>query len=203
MADNINITAGVGTPVATDEASDGKHYQKIKAFVGTADSIVPIGHAEDSAHASGDGGIMALAVRQDAAAALSGTDGDYSPLSVDDTGHLRVVARTTTGQLTQFNRIGAGSIVQYVAVSASGVVVSGPCIFYGYKVITAGSSIIVYDSTTTAGSPQVIIPSASTTSAGSTNGSTASHACGLLMNNGVYTALTGGGTFIFYYVPVA
>lgn len=42
MADNIEITAGTGTPVATDEASDSKHYQKIKIVDGTADAIAPI-----------------------------------------------------------------------------------------------------------------------------------------------------------------
>ncbi len=45
---------------------------------------------EDAAHASGDPGIMALAVRKDAAAALATTDGDYIPLIVDASGRLHV-----------------------------------------------------------------------------------------------------------------
>lgn len=44
--------------------------------------------AEDAAHASGDRGIMALAVRKDTPAALAGTDGDYAPLEVDVKGRL-------------------------------------------------------------------------------------------------------------------
>lgn len=48
-----------------------------------------LGKAEDAAHASGDVGIMALAVRRDTAAASSGTDGDYEPLATDGTGRLR------------------------------------------------------------------------------------------------------------------
>lgn len=49
--------------------------------------------AEDSPHASGDQGVMALGVRNDAGAALA-ADGDYIPLSTDSTGALRT---TSTG----------------------------------------------------------------------------------------------------------
>lgn len=43
--------------------------------------------AEDAAHASGDTGVMALAVRKDAATGLA-ANGDYIPLIVDATGQL-------------------------------------------------------------------------------------------------------------------
>lgn len=46
--------------------------------------------AEDSAHSSGNAGIMGLAVRNDAGTSLVSADGDYSPLSVDANGNLRV-----------------------------------------------------------------------------------------------------------------
>ena len=49
-----------------------------------------LGKAEDAAHSSGDVGVMALAVRQDTAAALAGTDGDYQPLITDGSGRLHV-----------------------------------------------------------------------------------------------------------------
>lgn len=58
-------------------------------------SIVPgvaatsLGKAEDAVHASGDTGVMALAVRNDAGTALAGA-GDYIPLSTDSNGSLRV-----------------------------------------------------------------------------------------------------------------
>lgn len=57
-------------------------------------SVIPgtgatnLGKAEDAVHASGDTGVMALAVRKDTAAALS-ADGDYIPLITDSTGNLR------------------------------------------------------------------------------------------------------------------
>jgi hypothetical protein len=59
-------------------------------------SVVPgtgatnLGKAEDAAHASGDVGVMSLAVRLDSAASFAGTDGDYAPLQLDSAGALRV-----------------------------------------------------------------------------------------------------------------
>lgn len=48
-----------------------------------------LGKAEDAAHASGDVGVMALAVRRDTAAS-GAADGDYVTLNTDDLGNLRV-----------------------------------------------------------------------------------------------------------------
>lgn len=114
MADNVYYNQpNTGTVIATDDISS-THYQKIKLVDGTADStaaipgdatngldvdvtrVIPgtaataLGKAEDAAHSSGDVGVMVLSVRQDTAAALSGTTGDYQPLTTDDTGLLRV-----------------------------------------------------------------------------------------------------------------
>lgn len=52
--------------------------------------------AEDSAHVSGDAGVMALAVRNDGGAVLAGTTGDYIPLTTDATGALRTTVSGTT-----------------------------------------------------------------------------------------------------------
>jgi hypothetical protein len=52
--------------------------------------------AEDSAHVSGDYGSLALVVRNDAGGSMVSADGDYSPLQVDSTGRLRVIADLTT-----------------------------------------------------------------------------------------------------------
>ena len=51
-----------------------------------------LGKAEDAAHVTGATGVMSLAVRQDTAASLSDTDGDYTPLIVDSSGRLHTVA---------------------------------------------------------------------------------------------------------------
>lgn len=47
-------------------------------------------YAEDSVHISGDMGTMALAVRNDTGSVLAGTDGDYVPLTTDNTGAMRI-----------------------------------------------------------------------------------------------------------------
>jgi hypothetical protein len=41
MTDNVPISAGLGTTVATDDVS-GVHYQRVKLVSGTLDSTVPI-----------------------------------------------------------------------------------------------------------------------------------------------------------------
>ena len=89
MADNVPITAGSGTTIATDDVG-GEHFQKIKLAVGVADSNVMVGHKEDDAHSSGDGGIMALGVRKDAPVSLPGADGDYTGFIFDAINRLWV-----------------------------------------------------------------------------------------------------------------
>lgn len=49
-----------------------------------------LGKAEDAVHASGDVGVMSLAVRRDANTTFVSADGDYSPLAVDSAGSLKV-----------------------------------------------------------------------------------------------------------------
>lgn len=60
-------------------------------------SSYPIpGSTEDAAHSSGDRGVMPLGVRKDANdTALSGTDGDYTPISVNDVGNVKVQLEPT------------------------------------------------------------------------------------------------------------
>jgi hypothetical protein len=68
-------------------------------------SVVPgtaatsLGKAEDAGHSTGDVGVMALAVRQDAAAALAGTDADYAPLEVDAIGRLHANNTEISGSM--------------------------------------------------------------------------------------------------------
>lgn len=132
MADNVAITAGSGTTVATDDVS-GAHYQRVKLAVGVADSTVMVGHLEDSAHSSGDGGVMALAVRQDTATALAGTDGDYIPLIVDSAGKLWIanadlatLAGAVSGSEMQCDVLTQpGTAAEGAALPSSFVVIAG------------------------------------------------------------------------------
>lgn len=67
-------------------------------------SIVPgtgatnLGKAEDAIHASGDVGVMALAVRQDSQVDF-GADGDYVPFSINADGELRVTTGASAADL--------------------------------------------------------------------------------------------------------
>jgi hypothetical protein len=103
MADNVAITAGAGTTIAADDIA-GVLHQRVKISQGADGSATDVSSAaplntlltnlelaEDAAHSSGDKGVMALAVRQDTAAALSGTDADYTPLITDANGRLHVL----------------------------------------------------------------------------------------------------------------
>jgi predicted nuclease of predicted toxin-antitoxin system len=118
MADNVAITAGAGTTIATDDVS-GVHFQKVKIGAGTADSSAMVGHLEDDAHNSGDAGIMALAVRKDSAAVTGGADNDYSALIVDAQGRQWVRPAPVQVRIQLTPTISSGSAY------ASGDVIGG------------------------------------------------------------------------------
>lgn len=83
--------SGQGTVRSMNVDAAGDVQADVKSIVpGTG--ATALGKAEDAAHVSGDTGVMALGVRRDTAAASSGTDGDYEPLSTDNAGRLRIAA---------------------------------------------------------------------------------------------------------------
>lgn len=94
-----------------------------------------LGKAEDAAHASGDTGVMSLAVRTDSLSSRSGTDGDYEPLKTDSLGQLYAKARSTeygTANLPNFytNVIGLFELpsvvfIDPVALATAGVLGTG------------------------------------------------------------------------------
>jgi fibronectin-binding autotransporter adhesin len=76
-----------------------------------------LGKAEDAVHASGDVGVMSLAVRSDTATATA-ANGDYTPLLTDGDGRLHVNAYLTPGaQLTTKNS-GTASVANDVGIAA-------------------------------------------------------------------------------------
>jgi hypothetical protein len=82
MADNIPLATGPDS-VATDDIG-GVHWQKMKLFDGTVDSLKMLNVLEDQASATGDPGFVLRAVRKAAPANTSGTDGDYEALQVSN-----------------------------------------------------------------------------------------------------------------------
>ncbi len=92
-------------------------------------SIVPgtgatnLGKAEDAAHASGDTGVMALAVRRDADTALVGADGDYAPLQVNSSGSLKVAITAGAGSGGTSIADGASFTRDTTSITPAGAVV--------------------------------------------------------------------------------
>jgi len=109
MADNVAVTAGTGTNVATDDVS-GVHYQRVKITDGTPDGATHLKVvAEDAAHTTGDTGLVLMAVRADTAAALAGTDGDYMPLIVNASGQLHIAPVVLAAGTAAIGKLGANS----------------------------------------------------------------------------------------------
>lgn len=82
-------------PLYEDDGSGNLNVAAASLVPGTG--ATNLGKAEDAPHTSGDVGVLALAVRQDTAAALAGA-GDYIPLIVDAAGllHVRLGARSSS-----------------------------------------------------------------------------------------------------------
>ena len=87
MADNTTITPGTGLTVATDDVA-GVHYQRVKLDLGADGLANPVSAAVDTAAGATDPVFVAGVVRDDALAALTPVDGDYTALRVDGLGTL-------------------------------------------------------------------------------------------------------------------
>lgn len=86
------------------------------------------------------------------------TSGESVPLTADASGALYVNIGLLAGELQQFNRIGAGAIVNYTPVTGDIVVKPSTGLLYGVVCLTAGILAGVYDNASAA-SGQPLIPS--------------------------------------------
>lgn len=93
MADNVNITAGAGTTIATDQCGTD-HYQKVKLVDGTADSTTVI---------TAGGGVEAGALRVTIASDSTGV------VSIDDNGGVITVDGTLAAVTAITNALPAGT----------------------------------------------------------------------------------------------
>ena len=84
MAVTIPATgSGTATPVVATESITSEHYQFMKLVDGVAASTTKLNVVtEDVASAGGETGILAMVVRKDTPANLSGTDGDFEYMQV-------------------------------------------------------------------------------------------------------------------------
>jgi hypothetical protein len=136
MADNVAITAGSGTSIATDDVSS-VHYQKIKLYAGSDGDARRVDQDEDSAHTSGDPGVPVLAVRRDTPAVGSGTDGDYSTLNVGPKGELWTAHGTRVETLAISTGLETASITG--VESYVGVYLMGSDSLVGYSFSVGGT----------------------------------------------------------------
>lgn len=142
MTDGVELNAGTGgATAATDDCGAAGHAQIVKLAISTDGSATPIpaeatngldvdvtrvipgtsathlGKGEDVAHASGDVGVLLLAVRRDTAAVGSDTDGDNSTVNVDGSGRVWVNGSGVTQPVSD---AGASLTVDNAALSVVG-----------------------------------------------------------------------------------
>lgn len=178
MADStVAVTAGTGTNIDTrTEATNGHHRQVVVLgdpstnagvapvdatnglTVTVATAATALGKAEDAAAASGDTGVAILAVRRDAKAVGSGTDGDYSSMNVDANGDLRVTGKdrfivkttptVTAGAYTAGDCFGAKQTIAAAArVSGGGGTIRAVSMFdEGANILASDIEVIFFDS---------------------------------------------------------
>jgi len=125
----------------------------------------------------------------------NGADGTWQPVKVNAAGQLSIAM--LNGELAQFNRLAAGSVAQYVNLTATGVVANAPCIVYGYIVTAAMSAAAttVYDNASAAsGTALFVIPA-------STAVGQYSFPVGVITTAGAYASFAGTGTVNFLIAP--
>ena len=92
--DNNRIPVVLGTSNA-DGSTPLAAYVDSSTNRWLVSATTDIGQTEDTAHQTGDTGVMVLAVRQDTQSDF-GADGDYVPLSINASGELRVTTAAGT-----------------------------------------------------------------------------------------------------------
>ena len=142
MADDVQITAGSGTTVATDDIGSGRQAQWIKQAIAADGSAIGIGHAEDAAHVSGDGGIMMLGVRQDTPVSTAGTAGDYLPAILDALNRMWVRSSNPLIRVAVTPTISASSAYQTGDVLGTLMTIAGAGLNSGGSGYVLGVNVI-------------------------------------------------------------
>lgn len=154
----IESTATAGQPAQVVVNPDGSNV----GAGGAVTSVIPgtgatnLGKAEDAVHASGDTGVMALAVANEAQTSISSADGDYTPVGVNRKGTVYV--QEVGAPAYEDNTIGVAKVEQrfsYTKVSADTQIKASAgfvhsLIFAATGAVTAGV-ITLYDNTAESG----------------------------------------------------
>ena len=120
LASNTGVTIGAVEIASSQTLATVTNVATIGTSVTPGTSAAHLGKAEDAAHTSGDTGVMALGVRNDAMATLTSTDGDYSPIAVSSTGRLFVTPAPSASMVRGTASVAGTSDTSLVAASGSG-----------------------------------------------------------------------------------
>lgn len=124
----VSVKDATGTTQAMlYENGNATGLQQAVEVVSISGSVVPgvgatnLGKAEDNAHASGDVGVMALAVRTDTPVTSSSASGDYEPLHLSAQGALWITPTpTTNGGLSMARVLSAATTNATLVKSSAG-----------------------------------------------------------------------------------
>lgn len=166
----VNTTGGAKPATILLDGVDGLPYSDTRPLpIRPGSGAADIGKAEDAPHASGDVGVMSLAVRKDTPTPLAGADGDYAPLEVDSAGRqwVRIPGCDATNEVVKVSELRAIS----PAITASGQLILGVGVLCSVTVSNSHTSnamtVDFYDNTTGAapriGCQRIVPPSKSET----------------------------------------
>lgn len=121
-----SLTVDVGTALPAGTNAIGKLAANSGVDIGDVDvtSITPgtgasnLGKTEDNAHSSADVGVAVLAVRRDSESSGVDADGDYSMLSVDSSGRLRVIV-SGSGDASAENQVSGIALLTTIDADTS------------------------------------------------------------------------------------
>lgn len=151
-----------------------------------------LGKAEDSAHTSGDIGVMSLCVRHDTPTTGLGADGDYAPCVLNSAAELvtnantelpTAVQSTTTGQTAPT----APFVNAYIHCQDSGATTVSPC---------AASANVAHDAVATSANPLLIGGYASAAAPTDVSADGKAVRAWRLRNGAAASVLTAGGALI-------
>lgn len=146
MADNLAVTAGTGTNIASDEVTYSGDTAKLGIVrlvhvTGAEGSKVTseLVRLEDAAATSGDPGIPILGVRQDADTSPVSGDGDYHTLIFNAIGRAKVSSLPAATSTTTGNITASGNTVVVDTTRQSGVTLQVTGTFVGLNMIFEAS----------------------------------------------------------------
>ena len=120
MADNVAITAGSGTTIATDDISN-VHFQRVKLVDGTLDSTAVI-----------------------AGTAISGLRVQTAPLAIL-TSKTAQYTSTQTSAVLQAGGTGETLVVTYIQIQAGGTTAGTLQVYFGTGAYSRGTNRAIFD----------------------------------------------------------